>query len=62
MDGGAWQSTLHGVAESDTTEHLSTAQHTGHHKGIGFFTLSEIGSHWKFLNKGMNLNCLYLFN
>ena len=54
MDGGAWQSTLHGVAESDTTEHLSTAQHTGHHKGIGFFTLSEIGSHWKFLNKGMN--------
>ena len=24
----AWQATVHGVAESDTTEQLSTAQHT----------------------------------
>ena len=26
MDGGAWQATIHGVAASDTTEQLSTAQ------------------------------------
>ena len=26
MDTGAWQATVHGVAELDMTEHLSTAQ------------------------------------
>ena len=30
MDGGAWQATVHGVAESDTIEHLST-EHTEAH-------------------------------
>ena len=27
VDGGAWQDTVHGLSESDTTEQLSTAQH-----------------------------------
>ena len=27
MDSGAWQATVHGVAESDMTKRLSTAQH-----------------------------------
>ena len=27
MDRGAWQTTVHGITESDMTEQLSTAQH-----------------------------------
>ena len=28
MDRGVWRATVHGVTESDTTEQLSTAQHS----------------------------------
>ena len=29
MDRGTWRATVHEVAESDTTDHLSTNKHTG---------------------------------
>ena len=30
MDRGAWQATVHGVSESDTTEHMHKHTHTNH--------------------------------
>ena len=39
MDRGAWQATVHGAAESDTTEHSSRSMNTGVHVGMGSFLL-----------------------
>ena len=33
MDGEAWQATVHGVTESDTTERLHSLTHPSYHGG-----------------------------